>query len=656
VAIASALDLYESLRMHRLLEPAQLALIKRMLQDQPYKPQQVAHALLKKGWLTEYQQDLLLQGRGAELILQEYILLEQLGEGATGKVFKARHRLMDRIVAIKVIRKELTADRDAVQRFEREIRLAAKLDHAHLVHALDAAHVGNTYFLVMEYAEGIDLERFVQQSGRLQVGQACDFICQAALGLQHASELGLVHRDIKPSNLQLTAQGTTIKILDVGLARLMAGGTEKAQPTMTRVCSFMGTPDFVAPEQIDDPSRVDVRADIYSLGCTFYFLLAGRPPFPVEEWGEKLASHRRDEPQSIEQLRTDVPAPVAAVLRKMMAKRPENRYVTASAVADALAPFSKPTSPSPTSTPRSSGPLLTQPTQYGQTPSTNSTVIPTGPTLPPRTLIAQQAPQLVAQRALRPSQPPPLPSPVLKQNFRRRRIRFWLVRTVCGLAGLGILSMLVFWLKGDSKPVIDEYFRDAHEKKLNVPEGWTEGDAFRIDKDNNDQTFLEVAGEDPSIAGGRRGRNSRSRLAPFVRLPTVHLSGNFYIEGVVLLPRNYHWEGTLTFRLEDPQNRGNTLAVVIHGNGSVNINDDVATPLQGYRPNVPTQFLITRKGTQISVLLNGDTAHHKDLGTVANFERIKLGLSAGNNNGAGSNKLYQLTVGTGEHGAIPGPR
>jgi serine/threonine protein kinase len=637
VAIASALDFYESLRTHRLLEPAQLALVRQLLQGQPHNPQEVARSLVKKGWLTDFQNNLLLQGRAAELVLGEYILLEQLGEGATGKVFKARHRLMDRIVAIKIIRDELAANRDAVQRFEREIRLAAKLDHAHLVHALDAARVGDAYFLVMEYAEGSDLERVVQKSGRLQVGHACDFIRQAALGLQHASELGLVHRDIKPSNLQLTAQGTLIKILDVGLARLMDSDTQKAQPMATQACSFMGTPDFIAPEQIGDPRLVDVRADIYSLGCTFYFLLAGRPPFPVKDWAEKLASHRRDEPLPIGQLRTDVPAPVAAVLRKMMAKRPEDRYETPTAVADALAPFSKAASPSPTSTPGPmpgpSGQLLTQPTQYhaGPTPSTTPTVISTGPTVPLQPLIAQQAPLLYPQRALGPSQPPPLPSPVLKQNFRRRS-RFWLVRTGCVLVGFGILLMLVLWLKGESKPVIDEDFRDAHEKKLNVPEGWTEGDDFRIVKDDTEKTFLEVGKE-----GG----------AAFVRLPAVHLSGNFYIKGTFLTT---FWTAALTLSLEDPQDRSNTLLVLIHGGGDVVINNDRARPLPGYRQRALTTFLITRKGSQINVFLNNEIAHHKDLGTISNFETIKLGMTGGNS------RLYGLTVGTGEHGAVPGRR
>ena len=192
----------------------------------------------------------------------------------------------------------------------------------------------------MEYVEGSDLHRLVEKSGPLPLGQACHYIRQAALGLQHASERGLVHRDIKPSNLQVAATGEVVKILDMGLARSRepesnAGG----RADLTQACSIMGTPDYIAPEQIADPRQVDVRADIYSLGCTLYYLLAARPPFPGGAWEEKLVCHRKVEPQPIEHVRPDVPAAFAAVLRKMMAKRPEDRYAVPTAAADALAPF-----------------------------------------------------------------------------------------------------------------------------------------------------------------------------------------------------------------------------------------------------------------------------------------------------------------------------
>src|SRR5262249_7038711 len=195
---------------------------------------------------------------------------------------------------------------NAVPRFYREIRLAAKLDHPHIVRAHDAAQVGDTHFLVMEYAEGTDLHQLVARSGPLPVALACTYIRQAALGLQHAAERGLVHRDIKPSNLQVTAQGTVVKILDMGLARLQA--SEAAPGTradLTRAHGITGTPDYTAPEQPAASRRVDTRADVYSLGCTLYFLLVGRPPFPDGAAQEKLAYHCRVEPPPVEQFRPD---------------------------------------------------------------------------------------------------------------------------------------------------------------------------------------------------------------------------------------------------------------------------------------------------------------------------------------------------------------
>jgi serine/threonine protein kinase len=349
VPITSSAALVDALRQYRLLEPAQVDQVASDLQGRFPEPRDLARELLQRDWLTAYQVNLLLQDRGAELVLGPYLLLERLGEGGMGQVFKARHQLMRRTVALKIIRKEQLAHPAAVQRFHREIRVAATLDHPHVVRAYDAAAVGDAHFLVMEYAEGSDLHRLVQRSGPLPLAQACTYIRQAALGLQHAHERGLVHRDIKPSNLQVTAQGAVVKILDMGLARWQAPASSTAQGTdLTRAYAFMGTADYVAPEQIDDPSHVDARADIYSLGCTFYDLLAGRRPFPDRPWEEKLVSHRKLEPQPIEEIRPEVSPALAAVVRKMMAKPPEDRYATAAMVADALAAFCPITDPVPT--------------------------------------------------------------------------------------------------------------------------------------------------------------------------------------------------------------------------------------------------------------------------------------------------------------------
>ncbi|HEX5273224.1 MAG TPA: serine/threonine-protein kinase, partial [Gemmataceae bacterium] len=280
-------------------------------------------------------------GRGNELVLGQYVILSLLGQGGMGKVLKARHRLMDRVVALKVIRPNLLAEPRAVSRFHREIKAVSRLSHPNIVAAFDANQVGNTHFLVMEYVEGTDLQRLVKEHGPLPTGLACDCVRQAALGLQHAHEEGLVHRDIKPANLLLhrpPAPGSpvVVKVLDMGLARLHA----EEGDGLTHTGAVMGTPDYIAPEQATDAHLVDIRADLYSLGCTLYYLLTGEPPFPGGTAMEKLFKHRYVAPRPVEVRRPELPPAVAAVVAKLMAKRPEARYQTPGELAEALAPLS----------------------------------------------------------------------------------------------------------------------------------------------------------------------------------------------------------------------------------------------------------------------------------------------------------------------------
>src|SRR5207302_5038885 len=188
------------------------------------------------------------------------------------------------------IRQDQRDSADILERFQRETRLLAELRHPHIVQAYDAGLAGDVWFLAMELLEGIDLAGLVHQRGRLPVGLACEYIRQAALGLQHAHQRGLVHRDIKPSNLFLTAEG--VKLLDLGLARPQAAG---AQGELTQNNSVMGTPDYLAPEQAVDPRKAGARSDLYSLGCTLYFLLTGQPPFPEGTLTQKLLAHQQAE-------------------------------------------------------------------------------------------------------------------------------------------------------------------------------------------------------------------------------------------------------------------------------------------------------------------------------------------------------------------------
>ncbi len=299
-------------------------------------PAGLVRELVRRGWLTPYQANQLVAGRGDSLLLGSYVLLDRVGEGGMGQVFKARNWKLGRVVAIKVIRKERLTSDDAVRRFQREIQATAALAHPNIVLAYDADEVGGTHFFVMEYAEGQDLAHFVERNGPLPIPQACDCVRQAALGLQHAFEKGMVHRDIKPHNLLLTRQGV-VKIMDLGLASLGEAARDETASTLTAEGVVMGTMDYIAPEQVEDSHGVDIRADLYSLGCTFYFLLTGRVPFPGGKPLEKLYKHRHEQPRPVEQLRPDVPTEVGTVVSKLMAKRPEDRFRTPAEVAAVLA-------------------------------------------------------------------------------------------------------------------------------------------------------------------------------------------------------------------------------------------------------------------------------------------------------------------------------
>ncbi len=271
--------------------------------------------------------------------LGQYQLLEKLGEGGMGQVFKARHQLMDRIVALKVINKKHLDNPEAVLRFHREIRALAQLDHPNIVRAHDADQVDDRHFLVMEYIEGTNLAKLVRRQGPLAVAQACAYIQQAGAGLQHAHEHGLVHRDIKPSNLIVTSSGQ-IKVLDLGLAKL-----REEQPVgdeLTAAGQLMGTLDYMAPEQWEDTHAVDIRADIYSLGCTLYHLLTGKPPFGGPEYNsalKKMKAHAEVAVPPIRERRPDVPDTLAAVVHRMLAKNPAQRYATPAEFSAALQSF-----------------------------------------------------------------------------------------------------------------------------------------------------------------------------------------------------------------------------------------------------------------------------------------------------------------------------
>jgi serine/threonine protein kinase/WD40 repeat protein len=300
--------------------------------------------LVRRGWLTPYQANRVRAGRACELLLGRYVVLDALGEGGMGQVLKVWHRDLDRVQALKLIRPSLLDSPQALQRFQREARAAARLSHPNVVLVFDGGvlEASGTPFLALEYVEGTDLHRLVGQSGPLPAGRACDYARQAALGLQHAHDKGLVHRDVKPGNLLLAASSPLssrlIKVGDFGLASVCGGGGGRSGP-LTAEGAVVGTPDYMAPEQALRAHAIDGRADVYSLGCTLAFLLTGRPPFPDGSAAQKLLAHQQSEPPDLAQLRPDLPAELGSVVRRLLAKRPEDRYQSPAEAAAALVPF-----------------------------------------------------------------------------------------------------------------------------------------------------------------------------------------------------------------------------------------------------------------------------------------------------------------------------
>ncbi|MBO0699918.1 MAG: serine/threonine protein kinase, partial [Zavarzinella sp.] len=277
----------------------------------------VGPELVYRGWLTRFQALMLHRGRGHELLLGSYVLLDPLGEGGMAHVYRARNWKLDIDVAVKVIRQDRAADPGAAGRFLREARALGAIDHRNIVRALDAGVEGGRLFCAMEYVPGTDLGRLLRDDGALPAETARAYATQLAAALDHISRLGLVHRDVKPGNVLVTADGSAVKLGDLGLARF--DRPDGALAGLTRVGVMVGTPDYVAPEQIRDSRGADIRSDLYSLGATLYHMLAGRPPFDGPGTMEKLRRHQEEDPVPVERLRPDVPADLAEVVRTLLA-------------------------------------------------------------------------------------------------------------------------------------------------------------------------------------------------------------------------------------------------------------------------------------------------------------------------------------------------
>ena len=305
---------------------------------QPQNVQELVQGLCQKGLLTRFQAQALSEGKSAGLILDDYILLDKIGQGGMGVVYKAKHRRMKRVVALKVLSKTAMACERSVKRFYREVEASARLTHPNIVAAHDAREARGIHYMVMEYIEGDSLADLVSKQGILSTALVVDMMAQAAQGLAYAHHQGMVHRDIKPGNLILNTDGV-LKVLDLGLVRMDAENLSpraEANGGLTKSNHMMGTPDYMAPEQALNPKHADNRSDIYALGCTMYRLLTGHVPYAGETTVERVLAHQNAPLPLLRQFRSDVPEELESIFHRMIAKQPADRYQSMDDVVSAL--------------------------------------------------------------------------------------------------------------------------------------------------------------------------------------------------------------------------------------------------------------------------------------------------------------------------------
>jgi serine/threonine protein kinase len=332
-------ELFELVRKSELVAPPRLeAFLSQVTAAASARsPRELAHLLVSAGLVTHFQAEQFLQGKWRGFTIGKYKVLERLGSGGMGTVYLCEHLSVGRKVAIKVLPTSQADNPSALGRFYREARAAGVLDHPNLVKAYDVDLDGGLHYLVMDYVDGASLQDIVSRFGPLAVPRACYCVRQSAQGLQAAHAAGLIHRDVKPANILIERNGN-VRLLDLGLARFY---NDNIDPLTLKYDdrNVLGTADYVAPEQALNSHTVDIRADIYSLGATFYFLLTGRPPFPEGKVAQKLIWHQVRQPTPVRELRRTVPEGVVTVLERMMAKDPADRYQSPAEVVEALAPF-----------------------------------------------------------------------------------------------------------------------------------------------------------------------------------------------------------------------------------------------------------------------------------------------------------------------------
>lgn len=342
-------DLFELVRKSELINADRLRGYEgnlRVDSNPPTSARRLASRMIDDGWITRLQAGLLMQGKWKNfLITGKYKLLEHIGAGGMGQVFLCEHLRMARRVALKILPNDRAQNPTCLHRFYREARAAAVLNHPNIVTTHDIDSDGDLHFLVMEYVEGSNLLDIVKQSGPLTVSRAVEYTIQAACGLHHAHEAGLIHRDVKPSNLLLDRSGQ-VKLLDLGLARFFEDDVDQLTQQLGNH-NLIGTADYLSPEQARDGHSADARSDIYSLGATLYFLLAGHAPFVSNSLAEKLMLHQNERPRMLHDFRPEVPEGLAAIVDCAMAKEPIARYQDCLQLIDVLAEFASESIPPP---------------------------------------------------------------------------------------------------------------------------------------------------------------------------------------------------------------------------------------------------------------------------------------------------------------------
>ena len=432
-------------------------------------PEELAAQMVRDRVLTRFQANLLLKGKYRGFFLTEkYKILDHLGTGGMGQVFLCEHLVLQRFVAVKLLsgKGEKSLPPGAVERFYREARAVAALDHRNIVRVFDVDQVRGVPFMVMEYVDGLDLHRFTDASGPLPIADAAGYTAQAAAGLQHAHEAGLVHRDIKPGNILLDRTGA-VKLLDMGLARFLVdvrrneGVTERYDEN-----SVLGTADFIAPEQAIG-AAVDIRADIYGLGCTLFYLLTGRLVFHSDSLTQKLLWHQLRAPDPVSKVRPDVPPKLSAVVARMMAKKPEERYQTPADVVAALAPW-VPAQSSPPRTdilPRAtageytlglssySGPVSASLTVTPTPGDSNAKTLSRTPRVAPRSEVSATSPSAKVREQVVEEEDPSAEQPALDATARGGRLKRGVLVFAGCLALLGAVAAGFYFNTAPPVPV-----------------------------------------------------------------------------------------------------------------------------------------------------------------------------------------------------------